>query len=198
MSFVFRVVFFLKENVLLLTTSPRPVSCCFVLFRVHGPWTQFTARELGSRGAKARGPLRVYFGVFTSVYNHFSGSVVFGENPQKSSLHDRFSSPAGNILRQDKRSWRDDFSFSLIFHVFSHFSIPPHPPCNDEILIFFIFLDKTWYLSFLFFWTKHHHCMGGVGGSDFCIEKTNFRKNDQNCENWPFILSKHVKVLSTR
>ena len=62
--------------------------------------------------------------------------------------------------------------FSLIFHVF--FLIFQSPRTPHAMMR---------YLSFVFFWTKHHHCMGGVGGSDFCIEKTNFRKNDQNCEN---------------
>ena len=180
MCFVFRVVFFLKENVLLLTTSPRPVSCCFV----------FTARELSSR------PVNSVHGaprpggrfVFTSVcllrsIIIFRGRSFLVKTPKNHPFMTVFRVPPATYY--DRINGHDGMIFHVFpsfFMFFSHFSIPPHPPCNDEILIFYIFLDKR-YLSFLFFWTKHHHCMGGVGGSDFCIEKNNFRKNDQNCEN---------------
>jgi len=147
----------------------RVVSCCFV----------FTARELSSR------PVNSVHGaprpggrfVFTSVC--LLRSIIIFRGPsflvKKTKNH-----PFMTVFRVPQATYYDRINGhdGMIFHVFPSF-----------FMFFLIFQSPRTphammrYLSFLFFWTKHHHCMGGVGGSDFCIEKTNFRKNDQNCEN---------------
>ena len=130
----------------------RVVSCCFV----------FTARELSSR------PVNSVHGaprpggrfVFTSVC--LLRSIIIFRGPsflvKKNKNH-----PFMTVFRVPQATYYDRINGhdGMIFHVFpsffmffSHFSIPPHPPCNDEILIFFIFLDKT---------SSLHGVCGGVG-----------------------------------
>ena len=150
----------------------RVVSCCFV----------FTARELSSRPVNSAhgAPRPGGRFVFTSVC--LLRSIIIFRGPsflvKKNKNH-----PFMTVFRVPQATYYDRINghdgmifdvFPSFFMFFSHFSIPPHPPCNDEILIFFIFLDKTY--LFYFFGQNIIIAWGVWGGRTFASKKPIFAK----------------------